>query len=52
MNIIVAAVKQAGLNRAKIRDAVRALAPYTGVTGAIDWDAFGQNRAAMKLRAY
>lgn len=50
-NIIVKAVRQAGLNRARIRDAVRALSPYRGITGRIEWDALGQNLGQVTLRA-
>jgi len=48
-SILVAAVKNAGLNRPRIRDAVRALSPFSGVTGTIEWDAQGQNRGAVSL---
>ncbi len=47
--VAVSAIRKAGLNRARIRDAVRDLAPFQGVTGAIDWDAVGQNRRPVKL---
>ena len=43
MNILFAAVRRAGLNRARIRDAVRDLSSHEGVTGAITWDPTGQN---------
>ncbi len=49
-NIVIAAVRNAGLNRSRIRDAVRALSPYHGVTGTIEWDPQGQNRAGVVLR--
>ncbi len=48
--IIVAAIRQAGLNRARIRDAVQALSPFQGVTGTIQWDDLGQNQRAVRLR--
>lgn len=48
-NILVAAIRNAGLNRARIRDAVRALSPVHGVTGRIEWDAQGQNRKEISL---
>jgi branched-chain amino acid transport system substrate-binding protein len=50
-NILIKAVRQAGLNRARIRDAVRALSPYHGITGIIQWDAVGQNDRGVLLRA-
>jgi len=48
-SIIVAAVRGAGLNRPRIRDAVRALSPIHGVTGTIELDAQGQNRTEVSL---
>ena len=50
-NILVDAVRSAGLNRARIRDAVRADSPYRSVTGTIEWDPQGQNRTAAAMRA-
>lgn len=49
VRLLVAAVREAGLNRARIRDAVRGLSPWSGVTGVLDWDALGQNRRAVRL---
>jgi ABC-type branched-subunit amino acid transport system substrate-binding protein len=49
-NILIAAIRKAGLNRPRIRDAVEALSPARGVTGAIEWDAQGQNHRAVSLR--
>ncbi len=50
-NIVAAAIRKAGLNRPRVREAVRALSPYHGVTGTIEWDPQGQSQAAPKLRA-
>ena len=44
VKLVIAAIRRAGLNRAQIRDAVRGLAPYQGVTGIIDWDGLGSPR--------
>jgi len=52
VNIAVAAIRNAGLNRSRIRDAVRALSPVHGITGTIEWDAQGQNRTAASLRIF
>ncbi len=49
-NILVAAIRKAGLNRARIRDAVQALSPFQGVTGTIQWDGLGQNQRAVRLQ--
>jgi ABC-type branched-subunit amino acid transport system substrate-binding protein len=51
-NILTAAIRKAGLNRARIRDAVQALSPFQGVTGTIQWDALGQNQRPVLLRAF
>ena len=50
--LVVAAVRRAGLNRARIRDAVRALAPWTGAGGTIEWDALGRSQRRVSLRRW
>jgi branched-chain amino acid transport system substrate-binding protein len=47
--LLVAAVRTAGLNRARIRDALKQLSPYSGVTGTIQWDPLGSNTRAASL---
>ncbi len=42
--LLVAAVRRAGLNRVRIRDAVRDLSPWKGIAADIEWDGLGQNR--------
>jgi len=49
VKLIVAAIREAGPNRARIRDAVRDIAPYDGVTRKIDWDATGRSTGAVGL---
>ena len=49
VGLLVAAVRQAGLNRARIRDALRALPPWQGVTGTVRWDPTGQNLHPVTL---
>jgi ABC-type branched-subunit amino acid transport system substrate-binding protein len=49
VNLLIAAIRKAGLNRARIRDAVRELSPFTGVTGAIKWDTLGGNSRTVRL---
>ena len=51
-NIVIAAIRTGGLNRPRIRDAVRALSPTHGVTGVIEWDDQGQNHRAVSLRVF
>jgi ABC-type branched-subunit amino acid transport system substrate-binding protein len=46
--IVIEAIRDAGLNRARIRDAVRALAQLQGVSGTIDWDSLGQNEREIR----
>jgi len=43
VNLLIAAIRKAGLNRARIRDAVRELSPWAGVTGTVKWDGLGGN---------
>jgi branched-chain amino acid transport system substrate-binding protein len=43
VNLLIAAIHKAGLNRALIRDAVSELSPWNGVTGTIKWDPLGSN---------
>lgn len=49
LNLLIAAVHQAGLNRVRIRDAVRRLSPWPGVSGMITWDPTGQNHRPVRL---
>jgi branched-chain amino acid transport system substrate-binding protein len=42
--LLVASVRRAGLNRARIRDAVRDLSPWQGVAATMEWDGLGRNR--------
>lgn len=49
VSLVVAAVRKAGLNRARIRDALRELSPYGGVSGRIEWDALGGNARPVAL---
>jgi ABC-type branched-subunit amino acid transport system substrate-binding protein len=49
VNHLIAAIQKAGLNRARIRDAVRELSPWTGVTGTIEWDTLGGNSRDVRL---
>ncbi len=52
VRIVAAAIRRAGLNRARIRDAVRALAPWTGVAGVVRWDALGRCESSVASRAW
>jgi ABC-type branched-subunit amino acid transport system substrate-binding protein len=41
--LLVAAIRRAGPNRARIREALVALSPWQGITGRVEWDPVGQN---------
>jgi branched-chain amino acid transport system substrate-binding protein len=47
--LLIAAVRTAGLNRARIRDALSALSPWSGVTGTVQWDPLGANSRPVAL---
>ena len=49
VRIVAAAVRSTGLNRARLRDAVRALAPWTGASGRVRWDPRGRNERPAEL---
>lgn len=44
--LVVEGIRQAGLNRAGLWEAITRLAPYPGITGTIVWDNGGGNTAA------
>jgi branched-chain amino acid transport system substrate-binding protein len=48
VRLVAAAVRQAGLNRALIRDAIRDLSPWSGACGRVRWDARGRNDALVR----
>jgi branched-chain amino acid transport system substrate-binding protein len=41
--LLVEAIRRAGLNRARIRDAVREMSPWKGNAASIEWDGLGRN---------
>jgi len=45
--MLAAAIRAAGLNRARIRDALRDLSPWTGAAVHLRWDPLGQNQGAV-----
>ena len=49
VTMLVAAIRRAGLNRARIRDAIRELSPWEGVSGRIAWDPSGSNPRPVSL---
>jgi len=49
VQLVIAAIGTAGLDRAGIRDALGELSPWTGVTGTVNWDRTGGNTRAVHL---
>ena len=49
VRLVAEAVRRAGLNRPRIRDAVRALAPWSGASGTVRWDPRGRNEVLVAL---
>lgn len=47
--LLIAAIRKAGLNRVRIRDAVEELSPWQGVSGVISWNAVGRNSREASL---
>ena len=47
--LLITAIRKAGLNRARIGDAVRELSPWQGLAGIITWDPLGENTRAVRL---
>jgi branched-chain amino acid transport system substrate-binding protein len=52
VNLLIAAIRKAGLNRTRICDEVRNLSPWQGVTGQIHWDGLGRNTRPVVLGTY
>ena len=49
VNLMIAAIRKAGLDRTAIRDAVKELTEWRGVAGTILWDSKGSNSRAVPL---
>ena len=47
--LLVAAIRKAGLDRTRIRDAVEELSPWEGTAGTIRWDELGRNLRSVQL---
>jgi ABC-type branched-subunit amino acid transport system substrate-binding protein len=48
--LLIAATRQGGLNRTRIREALITLSPWQGIAGTIQWDGTGQNlRKASRM---
>jgi branched-chain amino acid transport system substrate-binding protein len=49
VNLLIAAIHKAGLDRAAIREAVEEVSPWPGAAGSIRWDSRGSNSRAVSL---
>jgi len=49
VRLTISAINRAGLNRARIGDAIRDLSPWPGVTGSIAWSPTGGNSRPVHL---
>jgi ABC-type branched-subunit amino acid transport system substrate-binding protein len=49
VQLLVAALRKAGLNRARIGDALRELSPWEGAAGTVRWDTLGGNTRPVRL---
>ena len=49
VNLLIAAIHKAGLNRALICDGIKSFSPWQGVTGSIYWDSLGSNSRSIRL---
>ena len=47
--MLIAAIQEAGLNRARIRSALVELTPWHGASGTLIWDPLGQNRRPAQV---
>jgi branched-chain amino acid transport system substrate-binding protein len=52
VRLVAEAVGRAGLNRVRIRDALRQLGPWTGAGGVVQWDPLGRNEAPVGLATW
>ncbi|MBN1443286.1 MAG: ABC transporter substrate-binding protein, partial [Planctomycetes bacterium] len=51
VRLLIEALEESGLNRARLRDALARLSPYAGIGGTIHWDPTGQNRRPVAALA-
>jgi branched-chain amino acid transport system substrate-binding protein len=47
--MLITAIREAGLNRAQIRDALVRLSPWPGASGTVSWDPLGQNSRPARV---
>ena len=49
VNLLIASIKKAGLDRKKIRDAIKNASSMSGVTGTFSWNQYGENVREISL---
>jgi len=49
VRLVLEVIQKAGLNRARIRDAVNDASPWTGAAGTVQWDGLGANTRSARL---
>jgi branched-chain amino acid transport system substrate-binding protein len=49
VNLTIDAIRRGGLDRTRIGEAIRHLAPWDGLAGTVRWDALGANTRAPRL---
>ena len=49
VRLLIEAIRRAGLNRVRIREAVSQISPWTGVAGVVAWDSLGSNTRPVRL---
>jgi ABC-type branched-subunit amino acid transport system substrate-binding protein len=49
VQLLGGAIRQAGANRARVGDALRAASPWSGAAGGIRWDMTGQNTRPVPI---
>ena len=52
VRFVASAIRTSGLNRARIGEALRALAPWSGAAGVLRWDALGRNERVVGLAVW
>jgi ABC-type branched-subunit amino acid transport system substrate-binding protein len=52
VQILAAAIRNVGLNRERIRQALISMKPYDGAGGRIRWDTVGQNARPVTAASY
>ena len=52
VRLLAQAIRKSGLNRARIRDAIRELSGWEGANGLVRWDAVGQNTRIVRIGTF